>query len=150
MDTMEVVAWTRTLIDEDKPETTAIDIVGIGSGVHDRLKELGYNVQGINVGEKPSNEENQGKFYNLRAEILWKLRQLFRPEEGMSKISIPDHPELKRELVEIRYGFSSEKKIKIESKDDMKRRLGNSPDFADSLALAYCDLTPPDPDVMFL
>ena len=45
--------------------------------------------------------------------------------------------DLIKELSEIRYSYSSERKIKIEPKDEMKKRLGKSPDKADALALAF-------------
>ena len=54
-----------------------------------------------------------------------------------SQISIPDDKELIKELSEIRYNYSSERKIKIEPKEEMKKRLGKSPDKADALALAF-------------
>lgn len=153
MDTMSVSGWAAGLIEKYKPEITAVDVIGIGSGVYDRLSELGHNVAPVNVGESPSSEENKRKFHNLRAEIFWHLREMFRPEEKDGKrisfIQIPDDPDLKRQLPEIRYKYSSERKIRLEDKDDMKSRLGASPDKADALALAFMDnLTVAEPELM--
>lgn len=146
-DTMEVVGWARNFLDEDEPENLAIDTVGIGSGVYDRLKEEEYDVTDVNVGRKPiptdelDEDEAKKKFYNLKAQMAWRLREWFKPKEGKSDISIPDDPELIKQLKEIRYNYDSSKRIKIESKEDLKKRIGQSPDKADALMLAFCDLT---------
>jgi len=151
MDTMEVVGWVRPMLDkEPELEGLAVDIVGLGAGVYDRLLELNYEVREVNVGEAPSDDEAKEKFYNLRAEIFWNLRNMFKPDSnGKSEISIPNDPELKKELSEIRYKYSSEKKIKIESKEEMKKRLGHSPDKADALALAFHNLEGDEPIMTF-
>lgn len=145
MDTMQVVGWTMEFLDEDKPEYVAVDVIGIGAGVYDRLEELlpladDYSCEPVpvNVGESPSDSDAKEKFYNYRAQIYWNLRNLFKTgPDGKSQISIPDEPDLIRELQQIKYKFSSERKIRIEDKEDMKKRIGRSPDKADALALAF-------------
>lgn len=139
MDTMEVVGWVRPFLDEDEPEVMEIDVIGIGAGVYDRLNEFEeYEVEPMNVGMAPTDSETKEKFFNLRAQVFWYLRTLFKPDKsGKSQISIPNDPELKKQLGEIRYKYSSERKIKIEPKEEMKKRLGTSPDKADALALAF-------------
>jgi len=163
MDTMEVVGWAVGFLKEDNPDIMADDVIGIGSGVHDRFEELSdegklVNEKGeeldtefepINVGEAPTDEEAKKKFFNLRAQVFWNLRTLFKPDKnGQSQISIPDDAPLKRQLSEIRYKYSSERKIKIEAKEEMKKRLGSSPDEADALALAFFDTSGSDPEIM--
>jgi hypothetical protein len=144
MDTMELVGWLRGILDDDEPESLKVDLIGIGAGVNDRLSELeeegkiDVGIEGVNVGASPSDVEAKEKFLNLRAEVFWNLRNWFKPnKKGRSRISIPDDAKLIKELSEIRYKYSSERKIKIEPKQDMKKRLGYSPDRADSLALAF-------------
>ena len=78
-------------------------------------------------------------FANLRAELGWRLRQLF--EEG--EISIPDDPGLVSEVAALRYEYDTRGRIKLEAKDAAKARLGRSPDLADSLMLAFGQ--PPTP-----
>lgn len=163
MDTMEVVGWVRGFLEKDNPDVLAVDVIGIGSGVYDRLMELsdagtlknqegnllGTEMEPVNVGEAPTDEEMKGKFFNLRAQISWNLRDLFKPDKtGQSQISIPDDGELRRQLGEIRYKYSSERKIKIEAKEEMKKRLGVSPDKADALALAFFDTTEMEPEMV--
>ncbi len=155
MDTMEVVGWSRKLLNDHKPEVMAVDVIGIGSGVYDRLEELyeedkiESEIEPVNVGSSPTNAGAKEKFMNLRAQIFWNLRSLFKPDKnGQSQISIPDDVGLKKELSEIRYKYGSERKIKIEAKEEMKKRLGNSPDKADALALAFFDTSEDDPGMM--
>lgn len=149
-DTMALVGWIGNMLEEDKPDKIAIDVVGIGAGVYDRLEELGYPVVPINVGESPTDPDAKNKFFNLRAEVFWHLRDLFKPDNGKSLISIPEDGELINELSEIRYYYSSERKIRIEDKEDMKKRLGRSPDKADSLALAFFDLEGREPELIIM
>ena len=66
MDTMEVVGWVREFLDQDVPDTHCTDIIGIGSGVHDRLLEVQTNTSWaemdlvpINVGKASSNKEDR-------------------------------------------------------------------------------------------
>jgi len=150
MDTMQIVGWAREFLDEDTPDTLGVDVIGIGSGVYDRLYELEYKVEEVNVGEGASSEEQKAKFANLRAELYWNLREQFKPVKGKSRISIPNDAELKKELTEIRYKYGSERKIKIEPKSEMKKRIGGSPDKADALMIAYADLLYNQPEMFIL
>lgn len=151
MDTMAVTGWASKLIDDNDIDTTAVDIVGLGSGVYDRLDELGYDVIGVNVGASPTDDDESRKFFNLRAQVFWNLRTLFKPnKDGTSNVSIPNDQELINELSTITYKFSSERKIRIESKDEIKKKIGRSPDKADALSLAFFDLTGDEPQIMIV
>jgi hypothetical protein len=116
-------------INEHKPDGVFIDVVGLGAGVVDMLKHKNYDVSGINVGSKPSNE---AQFVNKRAEIWWRMREWF--ELGGA---IPEDPELRLELVTPLYSYDAANRIKLEKKEDMKARREASPDIADALALTF-------------
>ena len=78
------------------------------------------------------------RFANRRAELYWNLRERFRTGD----IALPRDEILLSELTGIRYSHSSTGKIKMESKEEMKKRGGRSPDRADMLALLFdssCD-----------
>jgi len=150
-DTMEVVGWTRGHLNNDSPSVLRIDSVGLGAGVYDRLEELlddgeiDCELQPVNVGEKPEgDEEIRKRFKNLKAQIWWSLREWFKPRGGKSNISIPNDPELIKQLKEMRYSYDSSRRLKIESKEEVKKRLGQSPDKADALALAFYPLESED------
>lgn len=143
IDTMSLVGWIRNLLDNDDPDVIAIDVIGIGAGVCDRLDELGYEVSEVNVG---SSADDKDKFYNLRTEVFWHLRDLFKKD----KIGIPNDAGLIQELTDLRYKYSSEKKLRLEAKADMKKRIGRSPDKADALALAYHDAGEYEPAMIIM
>ena len=109
-------------------EEILVDSVGLGSGVLDRLRELGLPARGVNVGEAPSMSE---KYANLRAELWFELADWFKGE-----VSIPDNEELVRDLVATRYNYRSNGTLAIESKAETKKRLGHSPDYADALMIS--------------
>lgn len=142
LSTMEVAGWASGYIDSDTPEITAVDVVGLGAGVYDRLEELGYSVAPVNFGEAPVGVDGTDRYFNLRAECFFHLREQFKPDaQGRSRINIPNDIDLRKQLSDIRYKYSSEKKYRIEAKEDMKKRTGKSPDKADALALAFWDLS---------
>ena len=127
-DTMEVSGKLNSLYREYDLEKIAVDDSGVGGGVSDSCKERGLPVQRVNFGEEAIEKE---KFANLKAEMFWMLRERFKRDE----IKIPDDDILKNQLANIRYSYTSKGQIKIESKDEAKRRGMKSPDRADALAI---------------
>ena len=85
-----------------------------------------------NGGEAPIDKE---RFVNARAEDYWTLRERF--EQGEVDID-PDDDKLAAQLGSIKWGIDSRGRIKIESKDDMRKRGLPSPDRADAMAIAFC------------
>lgn len=134
MDTMQLVGRVAAAIRQHNPAYVLIDEIGIGAGVVDRLRQLGHPVHGVNVARKPINPR---KFLNLRAEGYWRLRERF----GSGDISIPDDRRLIAELSSLRYFYTEGDRLKIESKDEIRKRNLPSPDRADALMLAF--LPPP-------
>jgi len=130
-DTMKTAGWTVKMMQRhDIPAySTCVDDVGVGGGVTDRLHEEGHKTQPVNAGAKA---EDPGQFFNLSAEMHWAMRKRF--ETG--NIDIPDDDRLTSQLPARKYDMTSKGQIKIEGKEDMKKRGLKSPDFADSLVLA--------------
>ena len=114
----------------------AVDSIGIGAGVADILRANDIPVAMVQVSEKPMDPE---RFDTTRDELWWKLREWF--EEGACSISRALMPKqiqaLLKDIQDIRYKYSPTNKIKIETKDDMKKRLGFSPDIGDALCLTF-------------
>lgn len=115
---------------KEKPETIAVDVIGIGAGVVDRLKELGLPVVGVNVAESPSVTD---KYERLRDE-LW-----FSGKEWLSRrdCRLIDDDALIGELTTPKYQILSNGKIKVEAKKDMKKRGVASPNKADAFLLTF-------------
>jgi phage terminase large subunit len=105
--------------------------VGVGAGVYDRLVELGLPVVAYNGGEAPYDKE---RFVNARVEDYWNLRELF--ENGEIDIDELDDV-LAAQLGSLKWTLDSRGRIKIESKDDMRKQGMPSPDRADTAAQAF-------------
>lgn len=123
--------------ESELPAEILVDAIGIGAGVVDRLRELGLPAVGINVGETPAAGE---RFMRLRDELWWKAREWFEAREcrlGQGDGEPQPYDGLIGELSAPKYAFTSAGKIKVESKDDMKKRGLQSPDLADAFCLTF-------------
>ena len=134
MDTMRLASRVADAIRDHNPAYVLIDEIGVGSGVVDRLRQLGHPVYGVNVARKARNDK---KFANLRAEGYARIRDRFVSR----RIYIPDDRRLIAELSSLRYSYDSYDRLKIESKEEIRKRNLPSPDKADALMLAF--LPPP-------
>lgn len=111
-----------------RPTLIRVDAGGL-SGLGDRLKQLGFNVEDVHFGGGAS-EPNRWK--NRRAEMYWSLRQRL----DRAEIQLPDDDELFADLTAMRYGFDQQGRVTLEPKDAIRAKLGHSPDRADAVALA--------------
>ncbi len=135
-DTMTTAGRVKAMIEDwgIAPGNVSVDDAGLGGGVTDRLREQGVHVNAVNFGAGALDSE---RFANMRAECYWLLREAFR-DDAVEPVCIPkEHANLARECSIAHYGYTSAGKVKLEPKDDIKRRLGRSPDLADGLALSY-------------
>ena len=105
-----------------------VDDAGLGGGVTDRLREMDEKVLAVNGGEKANNFD---KFVNLKSEIWWYARDQFEK----NRVSIINDPLLIRQLGIVQHSYRSNGKIVVEPKDEMKTRLGRSPDRAEAFIL---------------
>lgn len=124
--TMETVGRAVLFMKKHDIEAIAVDEIGVGSGVADRLAELGYQVIFVNASEKA----NGSGYYNRRAEIYDNGAKLL--QEGNAKID-PTDLELCEQLSWAKYkAIKSSGVYQVEAKDDIKKRYGRSPDDADA------------------
>ena len=107
---------------------THVDDTGVGGGVTDRLQELEFPVEGENFGENARDEE---RFANRRTELWCGARDALR--SGL--VSVPPDPVLAADLSAVRYSFDSKGRFKLESKNEVKKRLKHSPDRGDAYVL---------------
>lgn len=125
-----VVAEWEALTPSDRPVEILVDSIGLGAGVVDRLRELGLPARGINVSESPA----LGHTYrNLRAELWHKAKAWLEKRD----CRLPKDERLISELATVRYSFTSNGKIQIESKDEIRKRGLASPDLADAFVLTF-------------
>lgn len=140
-DTMKIAGQIVVLAEKTKTPNYAIDIIGIGQGVADRIKELKpeANVQYINSAEESKNSE---RFSNCRAEMWW-----YTMEEIQEKhVAYPKDEELRRQLIAMRFKvINSNGKIQLELKEKTKKRIGRSPDRADAFVYGIYGLSQTEP-----
>lgn len=120
-----------------------IDGIGVGSGVVSALEDMGYDVTPFIASEGTDIKDPSETFgfHNLRAFAWWNMRELLNPENG-SIIALPPIPELTGELTTPRWIEVAGGKIKVESKDDIRKRMdGRSTDHADAVIMAFCSET---------
>lgn len=118
-----------------KPDKTFIDSIGLGKGVSDRLREQKKGVKPVNVGEKPEDDED---FSNRRAQAYWRMAQWIK--QGGKLVGTMDDW---RELLLIKYKVQSDKKIKIQPKEELFADGIPSPDVADALMLTFIEKKKP-------
>lgn len=129
LDTQELAGLVAAKCDELKPDAVFVDETGIGAGVIDRLKHGAVRCVGINFGSKPTD----ARYLNKRAEMWDAVRQWL--EQGGS---IPDDEALIADLCAPLYSHAdANNRMKLEGKDEMRKRGLPSPDLGDALALTF-------------
>ena len=93
------------------------------------MRQLGYSIEDVNVSERADEPE---LYLNRRSEIAWRFRQA--PERG---VSLPADDGLISELSAFRYDFDVKGRIRLEKKNETRRKLGRSPDKADAALLGF-------------
>lgn len=129
MDNMTLAANVAHEIERFRPDAVFVD-AGCGGGVIDRLRQLGYQ----NVIEVPfgGSASRPSQFANKRAEMWHALAQWIKTV-GV----LPDLPALKMDLCQVCYEYDAAGRLRLESKEKVKERMGKSPDLADALALTF-------------
>jgi hypothetical protein len=137
-DTAQTADLLVTFIVKFDPEAIVIDGDGIGGGVIDSLRALGYKQPRYNLFEfhGGAEPEDGNQFFNKRAEVWGWMKAWL--ENGAE---LPNDPELDRQLTGpeffIARGKTHHGSIALEHKDDMKKRGLESPDCADCLAMSF-------------
>ena len=116
-----------------------IDVIGVGASPYDVLVDTNQPVYGVNVSERATSLDKSGRlsFFNLRSQLWWQLREALDPAAD-NGIALPPDKDLLAELCAPRWELSG-MTIKVESRDDIVKRVGRSPDRASALALALID-----------
>lgn len=124
-------------------ENMVVDAVGLGAGTADKLADLGYRrIREFIAGGKPILRRGSFfRFANLRSQAWWEFREKLR--NGL--ISLPeDFPEeAVSDLVSVHYEITQDRMVKVESKDEIRERLGRSTDMGDAMIMAAFDFPPP-------
>lgn len=119
-----------------------VDVIGIGASVYDALVSQDVPVNAVNFAEASQSTDRSGKFAmrNVRAAAWWGMREALDPQNG-EELALPPGGEVLADLTAPHWKLSTSGII-IESKDDIKERLGRSPDIGDAIVLAnFQDVT---------
>ena len=139
-DTMQQVNILQRIKEEYNIEDSniSIDYGGLGQGIGDRLHEMDIYTNNIMFGESAPDDE-KGKYKNMRAYMYY---QLFLFLSNGGRIIIDDRFQ---ELTLINYKIDTEKRLQLQSKEELKKlakQIGlniGSPDIADACALCFAD-----------
>jgi hypothetical protein len=143
---METSGRIAGIMKAQKKGVAIIDVIGMGAGVFDRLRELGVNSSPFNAAEHTEMKDRSRElgFINCRAAGWWSLRELLQNDE----IAIPPDDKLTGDLTAPKWRVVSGGKIQIESKDDIKKRLGRSTDDGDAVVMAFYPKKPSGADLI--
>jgi hypothetical protein len=125
-DNMWMANKCAEIIEKYRPDAVCVD-AGNGTGIIDRLREMGFSVEEVWFGSKSEDEA----YANKRTELWGRIREWLK--EGC----IPVGGELIDDLAGPEYNFNGKDQIILESKEKMKSRGLASPDFADALACTF-------------
>jgi hypothetical protein len=131
LSTTELSSEIRELISKYgvHPNNVIVDSDGVGGGVADQIRGTNF----VN-NSRPLHEQN---FSNLKSQCYIKLSELFK--EGKISLNIMDPAtidELTQELLAVKLkDVDKDNKVQVQSKDDMKKILGKSPDLSDALMM---------------
>lgn len=155
LDTMATAGTIHGILEANyhpsKQIKAIVDVIGIGSGIVDRLRETSKaQIIAFNASEKTTRLDRAMElgFANTRSAAWWNLREMLDPNSE-HRVAIPpdDHlpatsddrmRSLTGELTTPLWKVSSNGRIQVESKDDIKKRLdGQSTDHADAIVQAF-------------
>lgn len=124
-----------------------IDVIGVGASPFDFLNQHHQQVVGVNVAEVAPGTDRSGRllFSNLRSWMAWRARELLDPKAN-NGIAIYPSEQLKKDLCAYKWSVTGSK-IYVESREEIIKRLGRSPDYASAFFLSLME-TPKILDVV--
>lgn len=138
----QIAAYRRRQIEA----YVSIDTIGEGAGVYSRCLEVDEKDYILSCKYSEAAKAHNGKpltdvtgqyeFINMRAYLFWCVRDWLNPKNDTGAMLPPD-TQFDEEATEIKWSFRSDGRIFIEPKEDIKERLGRSPDKFDALANTF-------------
>lgn len=130
-DGIDVAGRVRELCDENPGVRFLVyDANGNGADLDSALRRMSGLPELVPVmWGIPAKDSKQ--YFNQRAECWGRMR------DWLKYADIPDDDQLANELTSVDYGYDAQFRIQLQSKKDIRRNGGKSPDRADSLALSF-------------
>jgi hypothetical protein len=134
-DLVETAARVEALADEYRPDAILVDTIGVGAGVYDMLRRRKLPVRAVATNVPPP-DDGEAQCRTLRDWVWWRMRLMFRQRAAAMKGPRESQvwKRLTDELTGPTYTYKSGA-LRVESKDDMKKRGVRSPNLGDALAL---------------
>jgi hypothetical protein len=136
-----------TMLTADRVEARAVrgtrvvvDSIGVGAGVASKLKrnpELRVSPFVASAGTRRKDKSGEMGFSNLRAAAWWAMRELLDPANEGDPVVLPEDSQLLGDLTAPTWREVAGGKIQIESKEQIKKRLGRSTDVGDGVVQAF-------------
>ncbi|AIL33105.1 terminase [Basilea psittacipulmonis DSM 24701] len=116
-----------------------LDVIGVGASPYDFIQEMGIQVVGVNVAESATQTDESGRlrFKNLRSQLWWKMREALDPANNTG-IALPPDSKLLADLCAPKWKMQGNV-IQVESRDEIIKRIGRSPDYGSAYILALMD-----------
>lgn len=116
-----------------------LDVIGVGASPYDFLVTAKQQVVGVNVAEGARGTDKSGRlrFFNLRSELWWRMREALDPANNTG-IALPPDPRLLADLTAPTWSLSGAT-VKVASREEIIEKIGRSPDFGSAYVLALMD-----------
>lgn len=139
-DTQPIVGHASKILNHWAGSRAIVDIIGIGSGPYDQLRaQFGKRATAFNSSESSDikDRSKELEFSNKRSAAWWNMRELLDPSYG-SEIALPPCDLLTGDLTAPRRAkMTASGKLVVESKPDIRKRLGRSTDDGDAVVMAF-------------
>lgn len=134
-DSVALADIATRFLEDYQPQKLFMDIGASGAGVYDILIDRGFSakIKGVFFGAKAINPD---RYINKRAE-MWDNVLTYLSQE--LPVSLPPDEVLFEDLTAVNKKYDPLGRLQLESKEDIKKRLGRSPDKADALALTFAE-----------
>lgn len=133
-DTMATVALVQ-----GETGRAIVDVVGVGAGVYDRLRQLEARPLAYTGSAKTTKRDRSGKygFVNVRSAAYWTLREMLDPAYEPT-LALPPDDLMISDLTTPKWEITSgvPPKYKITTKEDVVKILGRSPDRGDAVVMS--------------
>lgn len=149
LDTTQTTGLVQAKLRGTPGAVAIVDVNGVGAGVVDQLRRTNQNVLAFNGsrGTKRRDSSGEWRFPNLRSASWYNLRELLDPALD-AQLALPEDDDLTADLVTPKYEPRAGGILLVESKDQIKQRLGRSPDVGDAVAQACWSDTPDRDDAL--
>lgn len=130
-----IIGAEKVLLHRRNAARILVDVIGVGSSTFDQLKLHGYEPLPYMGSNDSLRRDRTGQFgfANKRAESYWLLREALDPAYRPT-LALPPDAKVLAELTAPRWHLSF-RGIQLEGKDEIRKRLGRSTNYADAIVM---------------